>query len=85
MSSFMYRHQEDDQYQVLVFTSAVVGSVIAGKLAGAGLDLILLGFLPWALCTAMFLSVCGHALLRWVGTHDCEETMAMDDKTALLP
>lgn len=85
VSSFIYRHQKDDQYQALVFTSAIVGSVISGKIAGAGLNLILLGFLPWSLCTAMFLSICGHALLRMVDTHDCEETMAVDDKTALLP
>lgn len=85
VSSFLYRHQKDDQYQVLVFTSAIVGSVLAGQIAGAGLNLILLGFVPWALCTAMFLSVCGHAMLRWVDTHECVEDIAADEKTTLLP
>lgn len=65
--------------------SAIVGSVISGQIAGAGLDLILLGFLPWSLCTAIFLSVCGHALLRWLNTQNCAEATALDDKTALLP
>lgn len=84
VSSFLYRHQKDDSYQALVFTSAIIGSVVVGQIAGADLDLILLGFLPWALCTAMFLSVCGHALLRWMDTA-CAGDAAVDDKTALLP
>lgn len=85
VSSFLYRHQNDDPYQALVFASAIVGSVMFGQFAGADLDLLLLGFVPWALCTAMFLSVCGHALLRWMGTRSRAENTAMDDKTALLP
>lgn len=84
VSSFLYRHQKDDQYQALVFTSAIAGSVLAGQIAGAGMNLILLGFVPWALCTAMFLSVCGHAVLRWVDTQHCAENVAVDDKTTLL-
>lgn len=85
VSSFLYRHHNDDPYQALVFTSAIVGSVVVGQIAGADLNLILLGFVPWALCTAMFLSVCGHATLRWMGARSCAEDTVMDDKTALLP
>lgn len=84
VSSFLYRHQNDDPYQALVFTSAIVGSVVVGQIAGADIDLMLLGFVPWALCTAMFLSVGGHALLRWMDFRSCVEDAAMNDKTALL-
>lgn len=85
VSSFLYRHQDGDPYQALVFTSAIFGSVLVGKMAGASLHLILLGFVPWALCTAMFLSACGHALLRWMDARASEQASLANDKSALLP
>lgn len=84
ISSFLYRHHGADAYQAPVFASALVGSVVVGHMAGASVYMVLLGYMPWALCTAMFLSTLGHAMLRWARPKGTAETV-MDDKIALLP
>lgn len=84
VSSFLYRHQQDDPYQPLVLTVAIAGSVAMGHLVGASLNMIILGFVPWAACVAMVLSACGHALLRRLEVRSLLAEGDVDDKTALL-
>lgn len=85
VSSFLLRHQHDDAYQAPVFASAIVASLVVGHLAGASGYLLLLGYVPWALCTAMCLSALGHTWLRWASARDSVEKAVMDDKIAVLP
>lgn len=82
---FLHRNQHRDQYQPLVFASGIVGSVVVGHSAGASLYLILLAYVPWALCMAMFLSACGHALLRWMGAKTYTAEAVLDEKAVLVP
>lgn len=65
VSSFVYRRQGEDPFQVLVF-ALVVGTVATVAYgAGASSDLLLLGYMPFATCASMVLSlVIGHAMRR---------------------
>ena len=64
VSSFVYRRQGQDPFQVLVF-ALVVGTVATVAYGtGASPDVLLLGFMPLATCAAMVISVLGHAMLR---------------------
>lgn len=87
VSSFMYRHQRDDPYQPLIFASSIVGSIVAGHVVVVSPYLITLAYVPWALCMAMFLSVCGHALMRRLKARKDWDSagQVFNDKTALLP
>lgn len=85
VSSFLYRHQRDDPYQPLIFTSSIVGSAVAGHIVVASSYLITLAYVPWALCMAMFLSACGHALMRWLNARMDLARHVLNDKAALLP
>lgn len=46
--------------------------------------MIMLGFLPWAICVAMFLSAYGHSLLRWLRVRSLSAEESLDSKAALL-
>lgn len=85
VTSFVCRHQHGDPYQAPVFASAIVASAVVGHLAGASAYLVLLGYVPWALCTAMFLSTLGHAWLRWASARDALERVVVDDKIGVPP
>ncbi|KAF3769108.1 hypothetical protein M406DRAFT_355172 [Cryphonectria parasitica EP155] len=67
VSSFLYRHQQDAPQQSLYFIFTILTCITAGGFARAGMDMIVLAYLPWALCLAMFASPCGHYLMRWAG------------------
>ncbi|KUI66534.1 hypothetical protein VM1G_01832 [Cytospora mali] len=84
VSCFLYRHHHDDQYQPLVFTVIIAGSVVLGHLVGATLNMIMLGFVPWAACIAMVLSAYGHALLRWLRARSLPAGKSPDEKAIIL-
>jgi len=65
VSSFAYRRQEHDPFQVIVLLFLLAGAVAVGIAAGATVNLILLGYVPWAICAAMMISYAGHSHLRW--------------------
>jgi len=64
VSSFIYRRQQWDPFQVLVFLLFLAVAVTVGGGVGASGPLILLGYAPWALCGAMISSYAGHCLWR---------------------
>ena len=64
ISSFVYRRQPYDPFQVLVFLLLLAVAVTAGLGAGASGPLILLGYAPWAMCAAMVISYAVHGLWR---------------------
>jgi len=70
VSSFVYRRQGEDPFQVLVF-ALIVGTVATVAYGtGAGPDVLLLGFMPFATCAAMIISVLGHAMFRRRRSHE---------------
>lgn len=64
VSSFMYRRQEGDQYQNLIFCVILAAAIIFGMMLNVTANLIMLGLIPWALCLAMIFSVGIHWLVR---------------------
>jgi hypothetical protein len=64
VSSFVYRRQGEDPFQVLVFALIVGTAATVAYGAGASSDMMLLGYMPFAACAAMSISVFGHAMFR---------------------
>ncbi|KAH7364668.1 hypothetical protein BKA65DRAFT_491839 [Rhexocercosporidium sp. MPI-PUGE-AT-0058] len=64
ISSFAYRRQRYDRYQSLIFVLAITISTIFGLSLGINANLIMLGLIPWALCSAMVCSVAVHWAIR---------------------
>jgi len=64
VSSFAHRRQEEDGLQLVVFTAFLVGAVVVGYGLESSANLILLGYVPWAMCAAMGTSLLGHRLYR---------------------
>ena len=63
VSSFAYRRQGRDHLQAIVFTLFILGALIVGFATKASPNLILLAYLPWAVCMAMAASYSGHRLV----------------------
>lgn len=84
VSSFLYRHGQDDPCQAFLFVFNVMGSIAVGKLAGASFNMILLGYIPWAVCIAMFCILCGHVLARWIKARADAAAVEVGEKTTLL-
>lgn len=64
VSSFIHRRQEKDPFQLFVYLIFATGAEVVGYAVGASANLMLLGFLPGALCIAMAASLLGHGLYR---------------------
>jgi len=64
VSSFTYRRQSQDPLQVFVFVLLLGGAALIGYGARASVHLVLLGYLPWATCAAMTVSISSHSLYR---------------------
>ncbi|KAK0745947.1 hypothetical protein B0T18DRAFT_140226 [Schizothecium vesticola] len=64
VSSLAHRRQEEDKLQLVVYTVFLSGAVVVGHALEASANLILLGFVPWAMCVAMATSLSGHHLYR---------------------
>ncbi|ROW10928.1 hypothetical protein VMCG_01011 [Cytospora schulzeri] len=64
VSSFVYRRQDKDPAQAVVFLVVVLVVIALGFGSGASMNIILLGWLPWAADVAMVISVWNHYLSR---------------------
>jgi hypothetical protein len=83
VSSFTHRRQTEDQYQAVVYVVLLAGAAVAGYAVGADVHLILLGYLPWATCAAMALSISGHGLYRWL-QRDSRAAQGDEEKVPLM-
>lgn len=68
VSSFTQRRQSQDPLQLFVYTTLLGAAALVGYARRESAHLILLGYLPWATCTAMTLSISGHSLYRLLKT-----------------
>lgn len=64
VSSFAHRRQDEDGLQLVVYTMFLSGAVVVGYALEASANMILLGFIPGAMCVAMATSLSGHHLYR---------------------
>ncbi|KAK4199092.1 hypothetical protein QBC40DRAFT_177053 [Triangularia verruculosa] len=68
VSSFTQRRQSKDPLQPFVYAILLGGAALTGYARQESTHLILLGYLPWATCAAMTLSISGHTLYRLLKT-----------------
>lgn len=64
VSSFTHRRQSQDPFQFVVYLIVLGTTAIMGHNFGVDMHLILLGYLPWAMCAAMAVSISGHSIYR---------------------
>lgn len=64
VSSFSHRRQSQDPFQFVVYLVVIGSASLVGYGVRANVYLVLLGYLPWATCTAMAISIAGHGLYR---------------------
>jgi len=64
VSSFAHRRQDQDGLQIAVYAVFLVGAIVVGYGLEASANLILLGYVPWAMCVAMATSLSGHHFYR---------------------
>lgn len=64
VSSFTHRRQNQDPFQFVVYVLLLGGAALVGYGVRANVHLILLGYLPWATCAAMTVSISGHSVYR---------------------
>ena len=64
VSSFAHRRQDEDGLQLVVYAVFLVGAIVVGYGLEASANLILLGYVPWAMCVAMAASLSGHHFYR---------------------
>ena len=79
ISSFIFRHRRQDQYQIIVFTILIACAATVGGALSSSLNLILLGFIPCSLSFAMLLSGTGHSLARFLRSRSCQ-ALVVDEK-----
>ncbi|KAK0658935.1 hypothetical protein QBC41DRAFT_50666 [Cercophora samala] len=80
VSSFTQRRQAQDPLQLFVYTTLLGGAALAGYARQESAHLILLGYLPWATCAAMSLSITGHALYRLLSKAGSRATTKDEEK-----
>lgn len=83
VSSFVYRRQKEDRFQAIVFVVLIAAVAAVGYAVEASPNMILLGYMPFATCAAMILSISGHSALRWLRSGD-EFVPDDDEKLQLL-
>ena len=64
VSSFTHRRQSQDPFQFVIYFLLLGGAAVVGYGLRAHAHLILLGYLPWATCAAMAISISGHCVYR---------------------
>jgi drug/metabolite transporter (DMT)-like permease len=64
LSSYSYRRQETDSYQTAIFGLAGGCAVALGLALEIAGNLIMMGYVPWALCLAMLVSWLSHSFAR---------------------
>lgn len=79
ISSFAHRRQGRDQCQSLIFVFAILAATTIGLGLGTNANLIMLGFIPWALIFAMIFSVFVHSTIRRYSRYgNCPRTMFLE-------
>jgi hypothetical protein len=68
ISSYSYKRQNVDKYQNTILVLAIFASCAIGTLLGESSTLILLGYVPWAICIGVLLSAFYHWVKRLSGT-----------------
>jgi hypothetical protein len=81
VSSFLHRRNGKDGQQATVFMLFAVSAATIGRALGASANMITLGLVPWALCTAMTCSFVGHSVGRFV---NARHAVAVGEKEAVL-
>ncbi|KAK4136477.1 hypothetical protein BT67DRAFT_439468 [Trichocladium antarcticum] len=66
VSSFTHRRQSQDPLQFVVFVLLLGSAAMAGYGVRENVHLVLLGYLPWATCAAMAVSISAHSVHRWL-------------------
>ncbi|KAK3300295.1 uncharacterized protein B0H64DRAFT_11769 [Chaetomium fimeti] len=69
VSSFAHRRQSQDPFQFVVYLVLLSCAAAIGYAARAHVYLILLGYLPWATCVAMVISISGPGVYRFLKPH----------------
>jgi len=65
ISSYSHRHQYLDKFQTHIFVLAISLGSLRGIILDGNADLIMLSYIPWALCLAMVFSAISHCVMRW--------------------
>ncbi|KAL2124777.1 hypothetical protein VTJ04DRAFT_1142 [Mycothermus thermophilus] len=76
VSSFTHRRHRRDPLQPIVYFIVLATVAVVGYGMTADARLVLLGYLPWATCAAMVISMVGHSLYR----HLRSEVREMSDE-----
>jgi|HubBroStandDraft_4_1064222.scaffolds.fasta_scaffold298198_1 hypothetical protein len=64
ISSYSYRWQDLDKYQTPIFILAICSACAVGTILDNDANLIMLGYIPWALCLAILVSAAFHWMIR---------------------
>ncbi|KAL2144160.1 hypothetical protein VTI28DRAFT_9535 [Corynascus sepedonium] len=84
VSSFTHRRQEQDPFQFVVYLIILGCAAIIGYTVRAHLHLILLGYLPWATCVAMAISISAHSAYRCLRPDPATTSQRDEEKERLL-
>jgi len=64
ISSYTHRQQEYDKFQTHTFALLVCCACGLGASLGSSANMLMLGYIPWALCTGIVVSALVHWILR---------------------
>jgi len=64
ISSYTHRQQEHDKFQTYIFALLLCCACGLGAGFGSSANLLMLGYIPWALCTGIAVSALVHWMLR---------------------
>jgi hypothetical protein len=84
VSSFYYRHQEQDKFQAPIFVLVITATTAFGFGVGINANLIMLGLIPWALCFSMAFSTTIHWLVRRCNKRRSHFVYEIDEKEMLI-
>lgn len=85
VSSFIYRRQEKDRYQTLIFILAITAASAIGLASGVCANLVMLGLIPWALCLSMLFTSILHWLVKRYNKRQNHIIYEGDEKEVLQP
>jgi hypothetical protein len=84
VSSFTHRRQSEDPFQFVVYLVLLGCAAMVGYGVRAHIHLILLGYLPWATCAAMAISISGHSAYRCLKPDGSATSQGDEEKARLL-
>ncbi|KAH6853677.1 hypothetical protein B0I37DRAFT_12775 [Chaetomium sp. MPI-CAGE-AT-0009] len=84
VSSFAHRRQSQDPFQFVVYLVLLSCAATIGYIVQAHVYLILLGYLPWATCAAMVISISGRGVYRFLKPHVTTTSQGDEEKTRFV-